>query len=231
MIYGLKIHGNINEKMQNYLIGRLDFCEKNEKIKAVIIDVNSVGGSASASEMVFNHILQISKRKPVYSVVTGMAASGAYMIICPSKKIFSIKTGIIGSVGVYSIMPDLSELLNKLGVKIRQERLGSHKNAYNPFETPDEETVREQKKIIEGIYNIFLQMVIENRRLTEEQISLISKSDVYISETAKEIGLIDFVCSYEEAIAQIMKETGEKRRPYFDEPRMPLIYRIIEKFI
>ncbi|MGP6238826.1 S49 family peptidase [Cuniculiplasma sp. SKW4] len=231
MIYGLKLHGNVDEKLQNYLISKLDFCERNEKIKAVLIDVNSGGGSASASEMIYNRVERISGKKPIYSMVTGMAASGAYMIICPSKKIFSIKTGIIGSIGVYSIMPDFSELLNKLGIKIRQERLGIHKNAYNPFETPDEEASQEQKKIIEGIYNIFLRAVKKNRKLKEEQVSSISKSDVYLSETAKEMGLIDVVCSYEDAINQIMKETGEVKKPYFEDPKIPLIYRIIGKFI
>ncbi len=231
MIYGLKIHGSINEKMQEYLISKLDFCERNNKIKSILFDVNSGGGSATSSEMIYNRVLQVSKHKPIYSVVTGMAASGAYMIVSPSKKIFSIKTGIIGSIGVYSIMPDVSELLGKIGVKIRQERLGSHKNAYNPFESPDEESSKKQREIIEGIYNIFLQTVIDNRKLNDSQISSIRESDIYLAESAKGLNLIDNVCTYEDAIRQIMNDTGENSRPYFDVPKLPIIYRIIGKFI
>jgi len=231
MLYGIKMHGNINEAMQEFMLKKIDMCEKNRKIRGIVLDVNSGGGSASASEMIYNRIKEFSKHKDVYSIITGAAASGAYMVISPSKKIYSIETAIVGSIGVYSIMPDFSGLMEKLGLKVRQTKMGKHKNANNPFEPPDEEASRGQEEIINGIYDIFIKIVRENRKLSDEQVKLISDSDIFIARRSLELGLIDSVRSYGDSIREIMKESNERREPFFETPRAPFIMRFLDRFI
>ena len=231
MIYGIKVHGTINATMQDFLIQKINMCEESKRVKAILLDVNSSGGSASASEMIYNRVREFSVRKPVFTIVTGMATSGAYMIISPSKKIFSIKTAVIGSIGVYSIMPDISGLLEKIGVRIRQERMGKYKNASNPFEAPDEEAEKSQKQIVKGIYEMFLNMVTENRKLEKDQVNIIRESDIFLAERAVEIGLVDRVATFEESVSEIMKTLGENRRPIFEIPKSPLFYRVLDRFV
>ena len=231
MIYTILIHGNINERMQNYVSTQLEIAKRTSKVKGIILEINSGGGSASASEMIYDRIQRANRVKPVIAIVTGTAASGAYMIACGAKMIFSINTGIVGSVGVISMSPDLTGMIEKIGVKMNIVSLGEKKSSMNPFESPTEESLNEQKSMLKEVYDFFIKVVRENRHLSDEEIEEVGKSGVYTPLRARALHLIDEVDSYGVLIGKAKMVIGDQSDPVILQRKQPFLIKLIMNFL
>jgi protease-4 len=230
MIYRIIIHGNINNRMEQYVDFQLNIALRNRKVGLIILDINSGGGSASSSEMIYDSVLRADKLKPVVATVTGAAASGAYMIACACRKIYCIKTAILGSVGAISISPDVTELLKKIGVKVNVYSKGEKKGTMNPFVESSEKIDQEQRQLLDDIYEIFMDIVISRRHLSGLEIEEVGKSGVYTGKRALELHLTDFVMSYGEIIDQLRSTYQQAGDPVTMERKTPFIFRFISKF-
>lgn len=231
MIITINLHGTIGENTFASLKSQLDSSLRNKNVKGVILDINSGGGSASASELIYETVSHFNEKKPVFSLVTGTAASGAYMIACATRKIYSIHTGLIGSVGVISMSPDVSELLEKIGVKVNVLSMGKEKASMNPFQKSTEEDIMRQNKILSDIYDFFLTIVKERRHLSDEQASDVGNSGIYTAKEAMELNLIDSVDSYGKIIDSIKNELGETSDPVIMRRKVPFLLRFALKFL
>lgn len=180
-----------------YMIEQFKEAEKNPSVKAILIRVNSGGGSAAASQEIFEELKKV--KKPVVVSVGDICASGAYYISCAADKIIANKTSSVGSIGVIMQIPNLEELYKKLGIKYTTIKHGKYKDVGSsdrPLTAEEEELFKKQTY---KIYNQFIADVASSRNLSEEKVREIATGWVYLGSEAKELGLIDEIGTYKDA--------------------------------
>lgn len=182
-----------------------------EKVKAVVLRVNSPGGSALASDVIWREVVLTKKVKPVVVSMGDVAASGGYYIACAANKIFAYPNTITGSIGVFGIIPNMKEMFNKnLGITFDEVKTNPYAD-YIPTTRPMSEVEKQIiTKDIEDIYSNFIQHVAEGRKMTKEQIDSIGQGRVWSGVDAKRIGLIDEFGGLQDAIAEAAKLAGLK---------------------
>src|SRR5207249_3005187 len=112
---------------------------ENKRIKALVIDIDSPGGGAGASEYLYRAVARIARQKPVIAFVRGTGASGAYMVAAAATKIIAVPMAVIGSIGVISMRPMLYEMLSKIGVRMEVNKAGRLKDMFSSFREPTPE--------------------------------------------------------------------------------------------
>jgi protease-4 len=171
-----------------------------DNVKAVILDIDSPGGDVVESEMLYTFFRNLSKKKPVVSIINGIGASGAYIVAMASDYIIAYNTSAIGSIGVLVQSYELTELAKKLGISLTTYKSSPLKSAPNPFEkiTPDVDMVISQE--IDDIYDYFLSIFIERRRIKITEAQEIANGQVYTGRQALEFGLIDKIGGEDELL-------------------------------
>ena len=163
-----------------------------DNVKAVVLRVNSPGGSALASDVIWREMVLTKKAKPVVVSMGDVAASGGYYIACAADKIYAYPNTITGSIGVFGIIPNMKEMFNKnLGITFDEVKTNPYAD-YIPVTRPMNDA---EKKIItrdiENIYSTFTAHVSEGRKMTVAQVDSIGQGRVWSGIDAKRIGLID----------------------------------------
>lgn len=173
-----------------------------DKVKAIVLRVNSPGGSALASDVMWREVVLAKKEKPVVVSMGGVAASGGYYISCAADKIYAESSTITGSIGVFGLIPNMKGMFNKkLGINIDRVNTNEFSDGLTPFR-PLEETERAAlKDMIEIIYDDFTQKVADGRKMTQAAVDSIGQGRVWTGINAKEIGLIDEIGGLEDAIS------------------------------
>ena len=177
----------------------------NKNIKAVVLRIDSPGGSALTSELIWREIELTKKVKPVVVSMGNTAASGGYYIACNADKIFAENATITGSIGVFGMLPNFSTLSEKIG--IHTEQVSTHKNSanYSPF-VPLTDAYREfTQESIERIYTTFVNRVAAGRKMTFEQVDEIGQGRVWTGAEALKIGLVDEIGGMDKALAEAAK--------------------------
>lgn len=174
-----------------------------DHIKAVVLRINSGGGSAYASEQIWHQVKKLREKKPVVVSMSGAAASGGYYISAPANYIIADNTTITGSIGIYGLYRDMSELYTKkLGISFSQ--VGTNRNSVLGSQeygfTPEQFTAL-QNNVNRG-YELFKSRVAEGRKLTAAQVENIAQGRVWLGEDAKKIGLVDEIGGLNRAIAK-----------------------------
>jgi len=177
-----------------------------DKVKAVVLRVNSPGGSALASDIIWREMLLTKKAKPVVVSMGDVAASGGYYISCAADKIYAYPNTITGSIGVFGIIPNMKEMFNKnLGITFDEVKT----NPYADYITVTRPMNDAEKKIItrdiENIYSTFITHVSEGRKMTVAQIDSIGQGRVWSGVDAKRIGLVDEFGGLNDAIKEAAK--------------------------
>lgn len=174
-----------------------------DDVKAVVFRINSGGGSAYASEQIWHQVMELKKKKPVVVSMGGMAASGGYYISAPANWIVAEPTTLTGSIGIFGMFPDASELLTqKLGVKFDEVKT----NANSAFGTSARPFNAEEMQILETYidrgYKLFRQRVAEGRKMTTDQVEAIAQGHVWIGKDALKIKLVDQLGDLNVAVAK-----------------------------
>jgi protease-4 len=177
-----------------------------DKVKAVVLRVNSPGGSALASDVIWREMLLTKKAKPVVVSMGNVAASGGYYISCAADKIFAYPNTITGSIGVFGIIPNLKEMFNKnLGITFDEVKTNPYAD-YIPVTRPMNDA---ERKIItneiETVYSTFITHVSEGRKMTVAQVDSLGQGRVWSGVDAKRLGLIDEFGGLNDAIAAAAK--------------------------
>ena len=172
-----------------------------ESVKAIVLRVNSPGGSGLASELELTQ-----KVKPVYTSMGNLAASGGYYIACNSKRIFADKQTITGSIGVFGMIPNLKELADKWGINSEQVQTHPHALTYSLFEKTPEKTRQVITEGIERFYKKFVQRVADGRKMTFEQVDSLAQGRIWTGADALKIGLVDEIGNLKHTIAYAAKE-------------------------
>jgi len=162
--------------------------------KAVALAINSPGGSAVQSHLIFRRVRALAEEKklPVIAFVEDVAASGGYMIACAADEIVCDPASIVGSIGVIGATFGFPEAMKKLGIERRIYTAGDHKSMLDPFLAENEEDVARLKAIQQNIHEMFIGLVRERRgeRLTAPEKTMFS-GEYWVAKTAKDFGLVD----------------------------------------
>lgn len=174
---------------------------KNDKIKAIVIRVNSPGGSSLASDVIYREVQLCAKVKPVIVSMGNLAASGGYFISAPADTIVAQPTTITGSIGVFMLLPNMQKLLNdKIGIQYESVNSSEHADI-GRLDRPLSESDRAYfQNMVDKIYDDFLTRVSEGRGLTKAMVDSIGQGRVWTAEDAKKIGLVDVLGGLEDAI-------------------------------
>lgn len=196
---------------QHSIVGK-DVCNDlkelmdDDDVKAVVIRVNSGGGSAFASEQMWHQIMELKKVKPVVVSMGGYAASGGYYMSVPANWIVAEPTTITGSIGIFGMFPDFSGLASeKLGIKFDEVKTNKNGTFLSPMRplTPDE--MRMLQVYIDRGYNTFKDRVAQGRKLTMQQVETIAQGHVYTGEDALKIKLVDELGGLDKAVQKAVQ--------------------------
>lgn len=195
-----------SEIVGSKVVSDLDKLAKDESVKAVVLRINSGGGSAYASEQMWRAVQQLKAKKPVVVSMSGMAASGGYYLSCGADYIVADKTTLTGSIGIFGMVPDASELLtDKLGLHFDVVKtnvssdFGAMGRGFNAAES-----AAMQNYVNRG-YRLFLKRVADGRKMTTEQVDKIAQGRVWTGNQALKIKLVDKLGTLNDAVAEAAK--------------------------
>lgn len=193
--------GDINTVGEGSMRRALKEAREDDDVKAIVLRVDSPGGSALTSDLIWREIEITKKVKPVVVSMGNLAASGGYYISCNANKIFAEASTITGSIGVFGMLPNFSEVTKKYG--INTEIVETHKNAsgYNPFVPLDEDFRNFTQEGVEQIYKTFVNRVAVGRKMTFDQVDAIAQGRVWSGSDALRLGLVDKIGGMDDAIA------------------------------
>jgi protease-4 len=178
----------------------------NKNVKAVVVYIDSPGGTIVGGEDLYNYITQIGKVKPVVAVMGSMATSGGYMAAIATDRIFARSGTITGSVGVLMQSFDVTELGKKMGVTFQTYKSGKLKAVPSPLERTEPEAVKMLNESISDSFAMFLDMVVKRRALGAEEITKISDGRFLTGRQALQLNLIDEIGGEDEAVKWLQEQ-------------------------
>jgi len=202
ILYG---EGTENIIAQGVFVETLETLAKDDWIKAVVLRIESPGGSALTSELLWRAIENLKEKKPFIVSMGNVAASGGYYIAAGADQIFADPLTITGSIGVFATLPNANGLMKNLG--INAQTVETHKNAlgYSPFQPLSKAFEKQTLLGIENIYTIFKKRVIDGRGLSPEAVENIAQGRVWTGKQAVKNGLVDYLGGLDDALAAAAK--------------------------
>jgi protease-4 len=200
----------------------LEKAEKDKRVRAVVIRINSPGGTVTASDMIYHEIREFRTRtgRPVIASLMDLGTSGAYYIAQATDRVIAHPTTVTGSIGVIMVRPDIEGLLNKLGIRTTEIKSGELKAMGSPFKPLSPEEQKVFQSVIDEMYNQFLKVVMDGRRgLSQEKIRALADGRIYTAQQALEAGLIDEIGYLSDAVELAKGLAG------LDQARVIMYYR------
>lgn len=195
-----------SEIVGNDVCRDLEDLMNDDEVKAVVIRVNSGGGSAFASEKMWHQIQMLKKKKPVVVSMSGYAASGGYYMSCGADWIVAEPLTITGSIGIFGMVPDRSDLLtNKLGIKFDEVKTNKNSTIGTPARPMTAEELSFVQASINRGYNLFLQRVATGRKMTIANVNNLAQGHVYLAQDALKLKLVDELGGLDKAVAKAAK--------------------------
>ena len=193
--------------MVQEVVSQLRKAEEDPDVRAVILKVNSPGGSVTATDILYNEIVAFKQKTKAKVVVAmmGVAASGGYYISLPADYILAHPTSVTGSVGVLFLRPDVAGLMDKIGVSVEVSKTGQNKDMGSPFR----QATIEEKQIIEDLIDQlgkrFLDRIAEHRKIDPDNLMAISTARIFLADDALKLGMVDSIGYLAEAVSQAKK--------------------------
>ena len=198
---------------------------KDKDVKAIVLRVNSGGGSALASEVIWREVDLAGKVKPVIASLGDVAASGGYYIVAPADTIVASPVSITGSIGVFALTVNMEDFMeDKLGVNVDVERTNRYSDFGSVFRPLSADERQVMQNYVDGIYTTFVGHVAEGRDMPYPGVDRIAEGRVWSGENATELGLVDLYGGLEKAIEIAAEKSGidEYRIIELPEPQDPL---------
>jgi len=206
IVYGDGIPGQISSESLGKLIRQAG---KDNNVKALVLRIDSGGGSAVASEEIRRELLLLQQSgKPLVISMGAMAASGAYWVSACADRIFAAPTTLTGSIGVFGVVPTFEKSIARIGVHSDGIATSKMAGAENPTIALSPEVSKTIQLSVEEVYNRFLNIVSEGRKIPRDNVEKLAKGRVWDGTTAKELGLIDELGNLDDAIAAAGKLAG-----------------------
>ena len=192
--------GDVNEIGERSMKRALQEARKDKDVKAIVLRIDSPGGDALTSDLIWREIELTKKVKPVIASMGNLAASGGYYIACNANKIFAEENTITGSIGVFGILPNFTQLTSKMGINAEQVSTNDNAADYSVFRPLDEKFRAFTQEGVEKIYSTFVSHVAEGRKMTFAQVDAIGQGRVWSGADAVKIGLVDKIGGMDDAL-------------------------------
>ncbi len=186
---------------------------EDSSVKAVVVRINSPGGSAAASQAIYKEIQRLAERKPVVVSMGDVAASGGYYVACPADVIFANPATITGSIGVIFETLNFYEFMEKYGLETETIKSGRYKDTGSPFRPMRSDERELLEEMLMGVYNQFVRDVAQARGMDEAKVKQLADGRIYTGEQALAAGLIDQLGNFYDAVDEAAKRGGIKGRP------------------
>jgi protease-4 len=187
---------------------QIDWVKSDKNIKAVVVRINSPGGSALASELIWQQISRLAKEKPVIASLGDVAASGGYYIAAPATKIVAEASTFTGSIGVIGMLPKFPGFAEKWGVNFHYLSQDLHPSLNDPAQRTSEADFAVIQNVVDHTYMTFKQRVADGRKLSLEEVEKIAQGRVWLGEQALDIKLIDQIGGLNDAIQTAKQVSG-----------------------
>ena len=197
--------GDVNVIGEGSIKRSLQEAREDDDVKAIVLRVNSPGGSALTSELIWREIEITKKIKPVVVSMGNYAASGGYYISANADRIFAEPNTITGSIGVFGMLPNMNQLGKNIGINAEQVKTHENASGYSVFEPMDENFKGFVLESIEKTYATFLKRVADGRKMTTEQVDAIAQGRVWTGVDAHKLGLVDEIGGLDAAIKYAAK--------------------------
>jgi protease-4 len=178
----------------------IDDVAKSERVKAVILRIDSPGGTTAGSEAVYEELRKLARKKPTAAVMDTIAASGGYITAIAADRIVARGNTITGSIGVIFQFPEVSKLLETLGVKVEEIKSGDLKAEPSPYKPTSEKARIVANQMVQDAFAWFTGLVAERRKLPIEQVRILADGRVYTGRQALAAKLIDEIGGEEQAV-------------------------------
>jgi protease IV len=229
----VELYGTIGGavRTQQY-VPALKALREDRHVRAVVLDIDSPGGSATATDYLYTEVRKLAAKKPVVAFIRGIGASGAYFLAVGAQRIVATHGSVVGSIGVISIRPVAEELLGKIGVQVAVARSGPLKGMGSPFIAMTEEERAKDQAMIDRFFQRFLGVVAEGRKQPVEKVREWATGEVFWGDEALERGMIDELGDLERAtqlaarLARIPADRTSTVRPR----RLPIFQRLTGQF-
>jgi protease-4 len=212
-IYILKLEDTIlsSEKIVNDLRN----LEKSDFVKAIILRINSPGGTIGASQEIYLELKRFKEKtgKKLVCSIENVGASGAYYVSLACDKVIALPGSIVGSIGVISLFFTVEDLLKYLKVKPYIVKSGKFKDTGSPFRQPNEQDMKYLEDIVVKLFQQFKKDVVEVRPALKDKIDEIADGRVFTGKEALELGLIDYVGTFSDAVTVAKELAGIKEEP------------------
>ncbi|RJQ51799.1 MAG: signal peptide peptidase SppA [Nitrospiraceae bacterium] len=195
------------------IIEELKEYAKDNSIKAVILRIDSPGGAVAPSQEIYEEVLKIKEKKKVVVSMGTVAASGGYYISAPADKIVANAGTLTGSIGVIMEIPNISGLMQKIGVETQVIKSGEHKDIASVFKSLKPEEKQILQEVLDDVHSQFIQAVSEGRGMDFEEIKKLADGRIFTGRMAKEAGLVDELGNLQDAIMLAGRLTGIKGEP------------------
>ncbi|HEY3253669.1 MAG TPA: signal peptide peptidase SppA, partial [Polyangiaceae bacterium] len=185
--------------------------QKDDSVKAVVLRIDSPGGSPLASDLLWHEMMELRKKKPIIVSVGNMAASGGYYIACAAQRIFAERTSIVGSIGVFGGKINVAPALDQFGVHAETfaaspEPGAAERAAYNsPLTSWDDATRERVRAQMQGIYDLFIARVAHGRQMPVDKVRASAEGHIWSGDQGRERGLVDEIGGLSEALAAARK--------------------------
>jgi len=194
--------GDVNTIGEGSMNRSLIEARKDKNIKAIVLRIDSPGGSALTSDLIWREIELTKKVKPVVVSMGNYAASGGYYIACNANKIFAENNTITGSIGVFGVLPNMTQLATRIGIATEQVKTNENAAEYSPFVPIDAKFKAVTLEGVERIYKTFVSHVAKGRKMTIAQVDSIGQGRVWSGSQALKIGLVDKIGGLDDAIKE-----------------------------
>lgn len=198
-----------------HAVEQLERFENDGSINAVVLRINSPGGGVAASQEIYEAAKRLRHRnKFVIASMGSVAASGGYYIACAADSIMANPGTTTGSIGVISEMMNLTELLNKIGVRFEVIKSGKYKDSGSPYRSMNEEDRKYFQGYVDDAYQQFVGVVAEARRMEKTKVLQYADGRVFTGQQALTFGLVDRLGTYQDALALAAEAAGIEGRPH-----------------
>lgn len=194
--------GDVNTIGEGSMRRSLQEARRNKNVKAIVLRIDSPGGNALTSDLIWREVELAKKVKPVVVSMGNYAASGGYYIACNASKIFAENNTITGSIGVFGILPNFTKLTTRIGINAEQVKTHENSARYSPFLPLDDKFKAVTLEGVEQVYNTFVTHVAEGRKMTFAQVDSIAQGRVWSGSQAIKVGLVDKIGGLSDAIKE-----------------------------
>ena len=223
----VEIHGVIGNQVKTTVYERLfDDIAQSKRYQALLLDIDSPGGSASGSQVLHHSLLKVAESKPIVAYVRGIGASGAYYLCSASSRVVALPNAMVGSIGVIYLRPILEQLLGKVGVEFSVFKEGRLKDMTGFWRSPTPEEEGKFQGLLTDIYDNFISAVVQGRSLEESAVRELATGEVFTATRGKELGLVDDFGGFSEALETAAQLGNARPRPLWVRPKRPFSARL-----